>query len=64
MFDTDASLIRQGLTMWANHIETGDCCLGAIDAKRQEKEINALSLEQMKLVVRIRELANKQIGIK
>jgi hypothetical protein len=59
----DKYLISHALLMWANHIETGDICLNAIDAKKmgKEKQINALDVDQMKLVVRLKELSNKQL---
>lgn len=63
MFDTDKSLIRNGLLMWANKIETGDTYLSPVDMKNcgRESEVRALSDEQKALVLRIRKLADKHI---
>lgn len=55
--ETDTQKIYYALSLWANHIETGDIVLCAEDAKRQGREINALNPDQMKTVIRLRELA-------
>lgn len=55
--ESDSTLIQQALSMWANHIETGDLALSAIDAEAAKKPFKAMSLPQMKLIVRLRELA-------
>jgi hypothetical protein len=56
---TDGELIDKALTMWANHIETATIEFSAIDAEAAKKPFKALSLEQMKLVIRLRELATQ-----
>jgi hypothetical protein len=53
----DGELIQQALSMWANHIETATIEFSAIDAEAAKKPFKALSLDQMKLVIRLRELA-------
>lgn len=57
--ESDDSLIRNALHMWANYIETGNIALSAKDAQQANKPFKALDLPQMKLVVRLRELAEK-----
>lgn len=59
--DTDNELCFWALTNWANHIETGNVSMSAVDAVNQSRhsEINGLSLDQQRLVVRIRDLAIK-----
>ena len=57
---TDADLICNALHLWANYIETRNVLLSAQDAQAQNKPFKALSTDQMKLVVRLRELAEKQ----
>lgn len=59
---TDHELIRTALHLWANHIETGNVALSARDAVHAHKPFKALSNDQMKLVVRLRELAEKADG--
>lgn len=54
---TDRELSAFALDMWANRIETGDSNLSGKDAEQRELSINALDLAQMKLVIRLRELA-------
>lgn len=57
--ESDESLIRNALTMWANYIETGNVVLSAKDAQQARKPFKALDHQQMKLVIRLRELAEK-----
>lgn len=57
MEETDDELIKRALGHWANHIETGNVVLSAQDAARTGERHEALSLDQMKLVIRLRELA-------
>ena len=54
---SDGELLQQALNMWANHIETATIELSAVDAEAAKKPFKALSLEQMKLVIRLRDLA-------
>ena len=57
--ESDERLIRNALQMWANYIETGNLALSALDAQQAKKPFRALDLHQMKLVIRLRELAEK-----
>jgi hypothetical protein len=54
---TDQELIARALNLWGNWIETGNIILSAEDAQQRKLKFNALSVDQMKLVVRLRELA-------
>lgn len=45
--------------MWANWIETGRLTISAEDAKNAKQPYYALSEEQMKLVIELRELATE-----
>jgi len=54
---TDTELIQMALNYWANYLETSDVTLSAIDAANSDRKFNALTLEQMKVVVRLRELS-------
>lgn len=45
--------------MWSNFIETGDILLSAIDAQNQKKPFKALNVDQMKVVIELKELADK-----
>lgn len=55
---TDEQLIAQSLSMWANLIETNDTALSAMDAREAKLPFNALMVEQMKLIIRLRELSD------
>jgi hypothetical protein len=59
----DNELISRALNYWANWIETGDVTLSSSDAIDcdMHKIIKPLSLDQQKLVVRLKELAINQI---
>lgn len=57
--ESDENLIHTALQMWANYIETGNVALTAKDAQNASKPFKALDLHQMKLVIRLRELAAK-----
>lgn len=57
--ETDEHLVRNALQMWANYIETGNVNLSAKDAQAARKPFRALGVDQMKLVIRLRELAAK-----
>ena len=57
--ERDEVLVRNALQMWANHIETGTVTLSAKDAKAVGKPFKALDSYQMKMVIRLRELADK-----
>lgn len=56
---SDAQIAAYALNLWANYIETGDLSMSAKDAQSAGKPFNALSLEQMQAVVRIRQLSAK-----
>jgi hypothetical protein len=58
---TDKDLRYHALHQWANYIETGIISLSAQDAQNMGKKFKALSVEQMKLVIRLRELADKEL---
>ena len=66
MFEKDNQLKFQALNMWANHIETGDVCMSISDAINcgQREKINSLTLDQQKFVIRLRELATKELNSK
>ena len=55
--DGDASLTYRALSGYANWIETGDFLLSAEDAARMKRPYKALAVEQMRIIVRLRELA-------
>ena len=54
---SDESLIHNALQRWANYIETGTVTLTAKDAQQAKRPFKALDHQQMKLVVRLRDLA-------
>lgn len=60
----DNELIYYALSMWANHIETNDITMSAEDAHNcgYEKQIKALNPSQMAMVIRLRELAAKELA--
>lgn len=55
----DNELIYYALCYWANYIETGDVARSGKDAEVMGKEVNALDIDQMKMVIRLRELAEE-----
>jgi len=55
--DGDASLTYRALSGYANWVETGDFLLSAEDAARMKRPYKALAVEQMRIIVRLRELA-------
>lgn len=55
---SDNALIALALNNHANYIETGDISLSAIDAESMKKPFKALSRDQMKLVIRLRDLSD------
>lgn len=59
---TDAELILLALNRWANELESGDANLSAVDAEAAGKKFKALNLDQMKTVIRLRELAVSMAG--
>lgn len=54
----DEVLAAYALNLWANWIETGDVALSASDAKQAGRPFNAPTLDQMRLIVRLRDLAH------
>lgn len=56
--DSDITLTHRALSGYANWIETGNFLLSARDAADQEKPYVALNVDQMKLVIRLRDLAS------
>lgn len=50
-------LAARALSMWANFIESDDVCMSAIDAKKAGRPGKALSTDQMRLIVRLRDVA-------
>ena len=58
---SDRELAAMALSLWANHIETGVMTLSAQDAANMGKPINALSQDQQKVVMRLRELNQKSL---
>ena len=57
--ERDEVLVRNALQMWANYIESGNVTLSAKDAKEAGKPFRALDSYQMRMVIRLRELADK-----
>jgi len=59
--ESDDYLIYNALTMWGNYIETGTLTCSGADFARQRKTVKPLDMEQMKMLIRIRELAAKHL---
>ncbi len=55
----DRQIIAYALDLWANFIQTGELTMSAQDAERAGEPIKALSTDQMKMVIRLRDLAAK-----
>lgn len=53
-------VIAYALSMWANYIETGDPCIGSADKQKMGQPVRALSVDQMRAVVRLRDMAAEQ----
>ena len=66
MFEKDSHIIAYALHGWANWIETHDITLSAADAINMKKSemVNALSQDQMKFIVRLRDLSKKHFNEK
>lgn len=58
---TDKELVFWACNYWANYIETGVMTLSATDAQNQQRNslIKALNVDQMKLIIRLRELGDR-----
>ncbi len=54
-------LMAYTLNCFANHIETGNIEMSAIEAQNMRKPFKALNQLQMKLVVRLRDLAEEMV---
>lgn len=50
------------LSYWANFIETGNLATSAKDAENSGKKFKALTSDQMKKVIRLRDLAAKVVN--
>lgn len=61
MFDTDAEKISRALLVWANHIETGNVVLSAVDMKNMGQKPKSITAEQATLVNDLRELSAKTL---
>ncbi len=61
----DRNLIATALAQWANYIETGAVYLSANDviAAKQHVKVKALTQDQRKLVIRLRDLAIQYQGL-
>lgn len=55
--NSNPELIAFALNMWANFIETDNPVLSARDAQQSGQPYSALSADQMRLVIRLRDLA-------
>lgn len=55
--DDDSTLVYMSLVGYANWIETGDFCLSTLDAANMERPFKALNSDQMRRVLRLREIA-------
>ncbi len=54
--------ISQALIYWSNYIETGDLNLCSSDLQNMKMPAKHLSMEQMKKIIELRELARKVIN--
>lgn len=57
--EDEAALIREGLVMRANFVETGNPVLSATDAEQRKMKVKALTTDQMEFVVLLRRLAER-----
>lgn len=57
--NSNPELIAFALNMWANFIETDNVALSARDAQQSGQPYSALSADQMRLVIRLRDLATE-----
>jgi len=58
MFESKESKAGYALCLWANHIETGDLTLCAKDAEKTGEKVNALTRDQMEMVLELRKLSD------
>lgn len=61
MFENDNEIVAQALSMWANHIETGRVTNTATDVINMGLFPKPLTMDQMKFVIRLRELSVKTL---
>jgi len=63
LVEDDGEVIHYALMMWINVIETGDYRFGAMDIGKcsKGKKVKALSIDQMKLILRLHDLAKRRI---
>jgi hypothetical protein len=54
---SDLQIQARAVGMWANYIETGDVSISASDAQNAKLPFKALSEEQMRMVLRFRDLS-------
>lgn len=61
-FYRDQDVVSCALSMWANYIQTGDVTLSPQDAKNRgcDDRVKVLSDEQMRFVLRLRDMSNKK----
>jgi hypothetical protein len=66
MFEKDNHVISYALNGWANWIETHDMSVSSADALKMKQTdlLRPLSHDQMKFVVRLRELSNEYFNKK
>lgn len=55
---TDLQIQATAVGMWANYIETGDVSISARDAQNAKLPFKALNEEQMRMVLRFRDLSS------
>ena len=60
---TDGQVIAHALDMWANYIESGDPVLSAKDKHDMGYTLQPLDTDQMKLIIRLRDLSAKHAHI-
>lgn len=58
----DSELVFFALNYWANYVETGELTLNALDAQNSKRSFNALSQDQMLMVLRLRSLASAHLA--
>lgn len=54
---SDLQIQARAVGMWANYIETGDVSISATDARNAKLPFKALNEDQMRLVLRFRDLS-------
>ena len=59
MTSEEIQIIAMALNYWSNYIETGDMTLTSDDLKNMKRPARHLSMDQMKKIIELRELARK-----